>query len=537
MCLFHIGFILTIYNSRGAFTARVLSSMIERVGLLNPGLEGLVDGAWSIYSAWEYAAQPSQPDYTTTLVDEFKNTFTRTIPVGIEFMGLFDTVNSVGLLRDRMFPFTTRFNLVKQIRHAVSIDERRTKYKQNLIYPYSYKPHIFSLECTPVPQSRITGSHEQGSNYGSLEDNSGQYNEEIGAARKLMNDIQERLNVIVSENIRNGRHTASVTSSSLEYDKSKLMSGEFQEIWFAGNHGDVGGGWAPSVNGQFLSILPLRWMLGEALGTGVLFQKEELRKFSERYTTLDSLLSPYHDLLSFKSNGLTLEISEEEKAMILKISNRLFKKSEVPLFRSCETSSNTSYTNLFTSGLYTTNLKRIGADTNDELLVGPVFQVHRDVPETPIQGFDGRGNSSRLRTLFWWMVELLPLGTKIENSAGEWKNVYIPNLGRHRSLPAYAQLHWSVYWRMRYTEDYHPPNLPLYAKRVYRGEDPVDQDDSNCLLKKAIEHTLAQFKKWDSEGWSIIPDDLSAALKEAGYYDSLENDQNEAGPSNHQLIS
>lgn len=64
--------------------------MIERVGLLDSGLEDLVGGIWSIYSAWEYAAQPSQPDYTTTLVDEFKSTFTRSTPTEIEFMGLFD---------------------------------------------------------------------------------------------------------------------------------------------------------------------------------------------------------------------------------------------------------------------------------------------------------------------------------------------------------------------------------------------------------------------------------------------------------------
>ncbi len=56
--------------SRGAFTARILAGMIERVGLLTIGLEELVPTAWKIYQSWEYAGQPSQPGATTNLADE-----------------------------------------------------------------------------------------------------------------------------------------------------------------------------------------------------------------------------------------------------------------------------------------------------------------------------------------------------------------------------------------------------------------------------------------------------------------------------------
>lgn len=61
--IFMIGF------SRGAFTARVLSGMIERVGLLCPGLEEIIPTAWNIYKNWEYAGQPSSDD-NNTLADE-----------------------------------------------------------------------------------------------------------------------------------------------------------------------------------------------------------------------------------------------------------------------------------------------------------------------------------------------------------------------------------------------------------------------------------------------------------------------------------
>ena len=73
--------------------------------------------------------------------------FTRTSPIGwaqstlfkkafsmdvdIEFIGVWDTVCSVGLI-PRSLPFTTSNTSVKTFRHAVSLDERRAKFKANL---------------------------------------------------------------------------------------------------------------------------------------------------------------------------------------------------------------------------------------------------------------------------------------------------------------------------------------------------------------------------------------------------------------------
>lgn len=44
--------------SRGAFTARILAAMIERVGLLTTGQDDLITTAWEVYSNWEYNGQP-----------------------------------------------------------------------------------------------------------------------------------------------------------------------------------------------------------------------------------------------------------------------------------------------------------------------------------------------------------------------------------------------------------------------------------------------------------------------------------------------
>lgn len=61
--IFLVGF------SRGAYIARVLGGMIERVGLLCPGLEDIIMTAWNIYEGWEIAGQP-RVDITNTLADE-----------------------------------------------------------------------------------------------------------------------------------------------------------------------------------------------------------------------------------------------------------------------------------------------------------------------------------------------------------------------------------------------------------------------------------------------------------------------------------
>ncbi|KAK9370275.1 hypothetical protein V1509DRAFT_617281 [Lipomyces kononenkoae] len=132
--------------SRGAFTARILASMIERVGLVGSGGEELVPCAWEIYKNWENHGQPSNPFCRASLLaDRFKNTFSTSVPE-IHFLGLWDSINSVGLIRNRIFPLTSRARIVKHLRHAISVDERRSKFKQNL---YHGNAHAYSLLQMP----------------------------------------------------------------------------------------------------------------------------------------------------------------------------------------------------------------------------------------------------------------------------------------------------------------------------------------------------------------------------------------------------
>ncbi|KAF9515853.1 hypothetical protein BS47DRAFT_723712 [Hydnum rufescens UP504] len=102
--------------SRGAYTARALAGMLYTVGLLPPGMVEQVDFAYSIY-------KEGRRSHT------YKKAFSRTVT--IEFIGVWDTVSSIGALYPRVLPFSANNNITKTFRHALALDERRAKFRSN----------------------------------------------------------------------------------------------------------------------------------------------------------------------------------------------------------------------------------------------------------------------------------------------------------------------------------------------------------------------------------------------------------------------
>jgi uncharacterized protein (DUF2235 family) len=110
--------------SRGAYTARALCGMLHIVGLLSEGNEGLIPYAVRMIKRKEI-------DFK--IAADFKKTFSRECKP--HFMGVWDTVSSVGWIYDSVhFPFTKATNNpdLQVVRHAVSIDEHRAFFRQNL---------------------------------------------------------------------------------------------------------------------------------------------------------------------------------------------------------------------------------------------------------------------------------------------------------------------------------------------------------------------------------------------------------------------
>lgn len=118
------GDLIYIYGfSRGAYTARVLAGMIHSVGLLAKG-----SGHLFPYAFKAYKSNTNKKGYQ--IAKQFKKIYAR--DVSIHFMGIWDTVTSIGLFGLRTYPYTTNNSSIRKVRHAVAIDERRAYYRQNL---------------------------------------------------------------------------------------------------------------------------------------------------------------------------------------------------------------------------------------------------------------------------------------------------------------------------------------------------------------------------------------------------------------------
>ncbi|SMN21183.1 similar to Saccharomyces cerevisiae YEL023C Putative protein of unknown function [Maudiozyma saulgeensis] len=602
--------------SRGAFIGRVLAGMIERVGLLNEGLDDMVGMAWRIYESWEYAEQPSPTSYTTTLIQEFKLIFSRDYEIKIHFQGFFDSVNSVGFFRERLFPCTQRSNIVQHVRHALSIDERRGKFKQVCFTPNPYRPEMFSLRNKTFPKKENDMIY---SVYSTLSTNRSETNTDIkrsplfegnlynpiidytihryiglarGSSRCEISSVSVLGRGIMKPKLE--RHELSHTTSdhlirkvdsfleisnphansytycskdnvegtfklnrSMSYSMSDLASfdetaasltstqtltPDLQEKWFPGDHCDIGGGWIPDCRSHnFLSNVSLRWMLAEAIKNGVKFKPGVIGKFAKKYTSLGSMCCSAHDYLNFEpckycKTGQEHHIIQPELLINNLHINHNFVQlqsdgsfDDVDLFRPPEQQDN-----------------EVTVTTSSMLSVRNVFN----------------SNCTHIRKLlavFWWLVELLPIGLKIESQDGKWRNIYIPNLGRPRCIPCYADMHWSVYWRLKFHNDYRPINLPPYVYEIMNhktlnssnsivrfqlkwgssinGQDTRDEESTSmnfCNMSPGSSNNSAlseveifnmlgdinyhqavdNISRWEKDNWLTIPDDLSDLLED-----------------------
>jgi len=207
--------------SRGAYTIRVLASLLRQIGLLPPGQIQLLPYALRLFNSVRSddrnaAKGAEQHNPYWRLCGTFRNDFaqdvgrnTRHFPV--HFVGAWDTVSSYGRVWDpRPFPFTRANPSVATVRHAVALDERRWFFQQNLFAK--------TLRDPTAP----------------------------GAQRTAQDMV---------------------------------------ELWFPGVHSDVGGGYGDEAEEDASSERPrglwrvaFEWMLREAEANGLLLDRERLER-------------------------------------------------------------------------------------------------------------------------------------------------------------------------------------------------------------------------------------------------------------------
>jgi uncharacterized protein (DUF2235 family) len=114
--------------SRGSYTVRALGGLLDGYGLLCKGNEGHLPYAWN-----EYVGQHDDRKLHHVEPNKrFKETFAHK-NFRIHFMGIWDTVSSVGWVTTPLRLYSVAHNPIIDIgRHAISIDEHRCFYRDNL---------------------------------------------------------------------------------------------------------------------------------------------------------------------------------------------------------------------------------------------------------------------------------------------------------------------------------------------------------------------------------------------------------------------
>jgi uncharacterized protein (DUF2235 family) len=115
--------------SRGAYTVRALSGMLHMFGLLHRGNDGLIPYILKMFAKRTRKASGMKDSFDEAA--GFQATYSRKVLV--HMVGVWDTVNSVGMVWDPLkLPYTARNPIMENGRHAVSIDERRSFFRNNL---------------------------------------------------------------------------------------------------------------------------------------------------------------------------------------------------------------------------------------------------------------------------------------------------------------------------------------------------------------------------------------------------------------------
>jgi len=242
--------------SRGAYTARALAAMLYRVGLISRGNDEQITFAYKMY-----AKTGKKSDNQARL---FKATFAR--PVYIEFVGCWDTVSSTGLLYSKQLPFTSSTTVIKTFRHALALDEHRSRFQPNVWHRIA--PNKAAAMLDPQHSSPVEGHPSP------------------------MPPVLQLPGEQASQPVR--RPPTDVL-----------------EVWFSGCHSDIGGGNYPNPDQVTLADVTLRWMVREIVKaqTGILFNSQALQESgipSSAFLVSSLLCSPNHrslDIVREKSEG------------------------------------------------------------------------------------------------------------------------------------------------------------------------------------------------------------------------------------------
>ncbi|KAF7314240.1 hypothetical protein MKEN_00896500 [Mycena kentingensis (nom. inval.)] len=371
--------------SRGAYIARSLAGMLHKVGLLPVDNHQQVPFAYKMYTRTDATGWAQST--------AFKKAFTN--DVQIDFIGVWDTVDSVGLIPRRL-PFTTSNTIVRTFRHAVSLDERRAKFKANLWnWPSDWEKKLGTHRSPPsTPRISMRELHVRGYSLPLPE-----LHFERGGKEPDPEDMDE-----------NGEQAKYESHFSKHGRKTRRT--DVLEVWFSGNHCDVGGGSVPNGTRNSLARIPLRWMIRECFKaeTGIMFNAERLVELGLDPATLYPFVRPRPPPIRIPANEASMCIAPRPPKPSL--FSRVFRR--------------------MASG-----------QDNFNCPISPVVAP----PQHPIHSLHGMEevedfndalapayDQLKLKPM-WWILELIPLTFRTQNRDDTWNTHFRSNLGRPRKIP------------------------------------------------------------------------------------------------------
>lgn len=245
--------------SRGAYTARALAGFLYKCGLLPRDNDSQMPFAYKLYKRTDTAG--------LQLCAGFKQTYCRNITV--EFVGVWDTVASVGVLAGRTLPFTNANRGIKTFRHALSLDEHRAKFRPNF---YHRPVHTEALAAEERAQEEAV---EKG-----VVEALDEFDKASSSSAAGSIDKKKRFSgrsVPFRKKTVERKATGKSFAPELE---DEIIPADVLEVWFSGCHGDVGGGSIPNSAFESLANISLRWMVREVIASrcGVLFDPASLAR-------------------------------------------------------------------------------------------------------------------------------------------------------------------------------------------------------------------------------------------------------------------
>jgi uncharacterized protein (DUF2235 family) len=201
--------------SRGAFTIRALAGLVYRCGIPKQPDPRWIDVAIRLYRRhYEACRNDEQLRALKSEIASFKRAYSH-VP-DIRFLGIWDTVKAVGYFWPKNLPHVRHNPIVQTVRHALSLSELRTFY---------------------VPTT-----------WGGLD-----------------GDTRPAIHV-----------SAHLAADGAGGSTPAIGWQDVEEVWFAGDHSDVGGG--RPMGERALADVSLHWMINEAHESGLRFRDDEYRQ-------------------------------------------------------------------------------------------------------------------------------------------------------------------------------------------------------------------------------------------------------------------